>query len=434
MNATTRPAPARAAERAPRRRLAFVSTVFLLPADAGGKIRSGNVLRGMKGGAFEITLLMPATPEQQQRWAAELQAMCDHFVAWPAAKARPRWARAVDLMHPLPANVANDADVAARSCVARVLDEGGFDVVVFDFVHAAVLMPPRPRAATVCFTHNVEAEIFERHAATAAGPLMRRVWRTQAAKMRRFEGEALRRFDSVIAVSERDARQFEQAYAVAHPQVIPTGVDLDFFAWRADHEGADAQALTPPRVVFTGSMDWAANVDGVRFFVAEVWPLVLAGRPDARFVVVGRHPPATLVREAAPWPSVSFTGFVDDVRDHVRGAQAFVIPLRVGGGTRIKAFEAMAMGCPVVATAIGIEGLGVLPGEHYLLADSAAELAAAVLRLIDEAALRRSLASAARALVESRFGHRVAARVFEQICLLAGTATRVPQQVSAQGA
>lgn len=409
--------PDRPAER--KRRLAFISTVFLLPADAGGKIRTGNILRGMLGGAFEITLVMPATPEQLAQWGDELKALCNHLVTWPAPKALPRWTRAADLMRTTPANVANDATAAARRCVARLLDQTEFDVVVYDFVHAAVLRPAytQSRARSVCFTHNVEAEIFERHAKTASGPLMRRVWASQAVKMRRFEGEALRGFDSVIAVSERDGQQFSTGYGVNNPQVIPTGVDLDFFSWQAPPAPTAEQ---PPGVVFTGSMDWAANVDGVRFFLAEVWPLVRAREPAARFTVVGRHPPAALLREAEGQPGVTFTGFVDDVRPHVRGAQVFVIPLRVGGGTRIKAFEAMAMGCPVVSTGVGIEGLGVTPGEHYLLADSAAEQAAAVLRLFDEAPLRAQLSQAAREQVEQRYGHRVAAQAFEQICLRAG--------------
>ncbi len=149
-----------------QRRLAFISTVFLLPADAGGKIRTGNILRGMKGGAFEITLVMPATPEQQAQWGDELKTLCDHLVTWPAPKALPRWTRAVDLMRTTPANVANDATAPARSTVARLLDQTEYDVVVYDFVHAAVLRPvhTQSRARSVCFTHNVEAEIFERHA------------------------------------------------------------------------------------------------------------------------------------------------------------------------------------------------------------------------------------------------------------------------------
>ena len=405
----------------PRLKLAFISTIFLLPADAGGKIRTGNILRGLQGGAFEITLLMPATPEQQAHWADALKGLCDHFVPWPAAQALPRWTRAAELLDTRPANVAHDDSRAARACVQRVLDETAFDVVVYDFVHAAVLRPARTRASrgarVLCFTHNVEAEILERHAQKAEGALMRRVWASQAAKMRRFEAAALRAFDGVIAVSERDGREFRKAYGIADPQVIPTGVDLDFFSWQPPAVPGAPGAGDPPTAVFTASMDSAANIDGVRFFIQDVWPLVLAHQADARFVVIGRNPPAALLREAEGVAGVRFTGYVDDVRDHVRPAQVFVMPLRVGGGTRLKAFEGMAMGCPVASTAIAIEGLDVTPGEHYLLADTAAELAKAVLNLFLDAGLRLRLSKAARHRVESQFGHRVAAAAFERICL-----------------
>jgi glycosyltransferase involved in cell wall biosynthesis len=234
--------------------------------------------------------------------------------------------------------------------------------------------------------------------------------------MEHYEREALRSFDSVIAVSERDAKQFRERYGLASVATIPTGVDLDFFAW---NEPPPVDAANPPTVVFTGSMDWEANVDGVRFFLGEVWPRIQAQVPEARFVVVGRNPPPALVEQARAQRGVDFTGFVDDVRPYARAAHAFVIPLRVGGGTRIKAFEAMAMGCPVVSTAIGIEGLDVTDGEHFLQRDSAQQQADAVVELLRNAELRRKLSQQARQRVEAKFGHRVAAEVFEQACLAA---------------
>lgn len=405
-----------------RRRLAFISTLFLLPADAGGKIRTGQILRGMHGGAFEVTLLMPATAAQQAQWRDSIEGLCDRFIALPPARELPRWTRVTELLGPLPANVAHDASAAWRTGVARALGETDYDVVVYDFVHAAVLRPARDAAGRagvrapreVCFTHNVEAEIFERHARTATGWLLKRLWAAQAAKMRRFEGAALRSFDAVIAVSDRDAREFETGYGVPRPLTIPTGVDLDFYHWQAP---AGPDAAHPPTAVFTASMDSAANIDAIRFFIGEVWPRVLQRRADARLQIVGRSPPAALVRLGEASRGVSFTGFVDDVRGYVQGAQAFVMPLRVGGGTRLKAFEAMAMGCPVVSTAIGIEGLDVRPDEHFLLCDTAAAQAAAVLALFEDGAQRLRLSKAARALVEQRFGHRVAAACFEDICL-----------------
>jgi glycosyltransferase involved in cell wall biosynthesis len=395
-------------------RLAFVSPVFLFPNDAGGKIRTTNVLRGLKGGAFDVTLISPARPDQRDAWAAALAEASDRFVAWEPPTARPRWTRAFDLLGKLPVNVAADRSAPALARVRETLATRDFDLVVFDFVHAAVLRPTPLDAATVCFTHNVEAEIFARHAQQAGQALMRRVWASQHRKMLDYEREALRGFTSVIAVSERDADWFRTHYGLKRVAAIPTGVDLDFFAW---HEPPDPTPEAPPTVVFTGSMDWAANVDGVRFFLDEVWPRVQSAVSAARFVIVGRNPPASLVEHARAMRGVSFTGFVDDVRPYGHAAQAFVIPLRVGGGTRIKAFEAMAMGCPVVSTSIGIEGLDVADAEHYLRRDSAADQADAVVALLQDGALRRGLSRRARQCVEHRFGHQVAAWAFEQICL-----------------
>lgn len=390
-------------------KIAFISPVFLFPADAGGKIRTGNILRGLKeSGRFDITLLSPASAEQQHAWQGELDRLCHRFLRWAPAAPRPRWQRAPDLLSALPINVASDRTPAAQAAVAAALAAERFDVVVFDFVHAAVLRPDGLRGATVCFTHNVEAEIFERHAKTADSAALRWLWRSQAAKMRRFEREALARFTRVVTVSERDARMFEKHDGLQTARAIPTGVDLDFFSWQAPAGGA-------PVVVFTGSMDWEANVDGIRFYIEEVWPRVRAQVPNAQLRVVGKNPPASLVQRQVP--GATFTGFVDDVRDHVRDAQAFVIPLRVGGGTRIKAFEAMAMGLPVVSTTIGIEGLDVDHGTHFLRADGAEALADATLRLLADDALRLKLSRAARSLVEDRFGHRVAADVFGAILL-----------------
>lgn len=399
-----------------RPRLAFVSPVFLFPNDAGGKIRSTNILRGLKGGRFDVTLLSPATPEQVRRWASELHSVCDEFVPWQPAPSRPRWTRAMDLLSALPVNVAADRTGPALRAVRQLAARSDVDLVVFDFVHSAVLLPGapvQPDTPSVCFTHNVEAEIFARHAKQAPDRLRRWLWSSQHRKMARFESQALRRFHRVIAVSERDARFFGQSYGICDAEAIPTGVDLDFFAWQLP---APVSQTQPPTVVFTGSMDWAANIDGVQFFLREVWPLVLAGEPRARFVVVGRNPPTALVALAKQTRQVEFTGFVDDVRPYAHAGQAFVIPLLVGGGTRIKAFEAMAMGCPVVSTAIGIEGLEAVAGEHYLERDDPSGIANALLDLFRDAALRERLSRSARALVEDRFGHRVAAQVFEDIC------------------
>ena len=396
-----------------RPRLAFFSPLFLFPNDAGGKIRTTNILRGMKGGAFQLRLLSPASAEQQQSWGDEINTVCDEFVPWSPNWPRPKALRAFDLMGDLPVNVAADVSPAASRAVQSELKRGDVDLMVFDFVHASVYRPSRLPVKSVCFTHNVEAEIFQRHAATARGRLRRWLWSSQHDKMRRFEGRALREFDQVIAVSERDAGKFFSEYGLQRVSAIPTGVDLDFFDYAAPLAVAAGQ---PPAVVFVGSMDSAANIGGVDFFLREVWPQVLAEEPRAIFRVVGRNPTAALQATGRRVGNVEFTGSVPDVRPFVRAAQVAVIPLLVGGGTRIKAFESMAMGCPVVSTTLGVEGLSLEPGQHYQQADDAQAMAAGVLRLLRDGDAREQVARRARSFVEARFGHRVAAQVFEQIC------------------
>lgn len=397
--------------------LLFVSPQFLFPMDAGGKIRSANILKHLKGGAFATRLLMPATPDESARFGDDITMLADEVALWRPGARNLYWKarRAAGFLAATPISAFADADAAARAAVAAALDRKP-DLVVFDYVQSLAMAPARTGVPHLFFAHNVEAEILERHAAVATG-LMKAVWAREAAKMRRFEEGACASADAVIAVSSRDAEAFRAAFGARVAFDIPTGVDARFFHFAPAEDDA-------PRIVFTGSMDWKANQDGLQWFMEEVWPLIAARRPDASFTIVGKNPPRAMAEAAAArglaW---RFTGFVDDIRDHARGL-AYVIPLRVGGGTRIKAFEAMAMGTPVVSTRLGVEGLPVRSGEHFLEAETPPAFADAVLALLADAALRRRLAVSARRLVEERFSHEAAARVFERHCLAVLSAAR----------
>jgi glycosyltransferase involved in cell wall biosynthesis len=404
-----------------RPRLLFVSPRFLFPMDQGGKIRTGNILRGLKDGAFEVSLASPAPPDVK-RFQVDLDAACDRFVSWPE-RAPTRIRRVLALASAVPVAVATDRSKEGSVCVGRAL-MGKPDVVVVDFPHAGVLVQDRPDVASVMFTHNVEAEIFERHAARAKG-LWRLVWADQSRKMIRFEGDMLRRFDTVIAVSKRDADALSKRYGLARVEEIDTGVDLDFFTSASPDLAADPGA-DGGTIVFTATMSWPANVEGIHFLLDEVWPTLIAARPRINAVIIGRNPPASLsdkIRERGL--NVKLTGFVDDIRPYVAQSHVYVIPLWVGSGTRIKAFEAMAMGRPVISTSLGIEGLDVTDGEHFLRADSAEAFSHGILSLLDDAPFRHRIAGAARRLMEDRFSWKNVAAQFEGICLRALERRRV---------
>jgi glycosyltransferase involved in cell wall biosynthesis len=230
--------------------------------------------------------------------------------------------------------------------------------------------------------------------------------------MLRFEGEAVRRFERILAVSDADRETLLRLYGPLPPvDVVPTGVDTTYFAPLDGDE-------RPGRLAFTGSMDWLPNEDAMLWFAREILPRVRRHEPSASLAIVGRMPTAA-VRRLGAEAGIEVTGRVEDVRPHVAAAPVYVVPLRVGGGTRLKIFEAMAMGKAIVSTTIGAEGLPVRAGEHLLIADTPAEFADAVLRLLRDGRERRRLGSAARSLVVERYDWSAAARVLEASLLRA---------------
>jgi glycosyltransferase involved in cell wall biosynthesis len=237
--------------------------------------------------------------------------------------------------------------------------------------------------------------------------------------MRRFEASACARADLTVAVSEADRALLAADAPTARIRAVSTGVDTAFFV---PNDAAERDG----RLVFTGSMDWYPNEDAVLHFIDEMLPLIRREAPGVSLAIVGRRPTERLTA-AARRAGVEVTGTVDDVRPHVATAAVCVVPLRVGGGTRLKIFEALAMGKAVVSTSVGAEGLPLSPGEHYLRADDPAAFAREVVRLLRDAALRRRLGAAGRALVEARHSWTEVGRQFER--LLEEAMTRQPQEI-----
>ena len=228
-------------------------------------------------------------------------------------------------------------------------------------------------------------------------------------KMRSFEARAGRHFARVIAVSSQDRDYFQQNYGWKHVDVIDTAVDVDYFQRDNDVEEI------PDRIVFVGSMDWLPNQDGIRYFVENAWPIIRKARPQATFQVVGRNPTPSVLN-LNDVPGVEVIGTVPDIRPYLDQASLVVVPLLVGGGTRLKIFEAMAMKKPVVSTPLGAEGLDVEPDNHLVLASLTDEFAREVVALLCDRPRRDRLAESAQKVVIDRYSAKQVANQFDGIC------------------
>lgn len=303
----------------------------------------------------------------------------------------------------------------ARYCQPRVaerlrqhLREESYDLIVCDFLLTAAVIPGDFQCPIVLFTHNIEARIWERQVRVARNLVWKAVCYREYRALERMERHYIQRAECVLAVSESDREFFAGFADPGKIHVIPTGVDVEYFRPAPDRE-------EPNSLVFTGSMDWLPNEDGIIWFVEQVLPRVRQQFPDVVLWVVGRRASPKLQEIGARERGVHVTGTVDDIRPYVARGSVYVVPLLVGGGTRIKIFEAMAMGQAVVSTTIGAEGLPVTPGENILLADQPGQFADSVVRLLGNRAERNRLGSAARRLVETKYSWRSVAGVLGDV-------------------
>lgn len=376
-------------------RLLWIKTELLHPVDKGGRIRSYQMLRSLAQ-RHHVTYLClddgqaaADALERAHEYAHEVVTV--PFAPPPKGTAGYLRALLLNLFSPLPYAIGRYQSAELRAQIARLA--GSSDLVVCDFLMSSVNVPEALPAPTVLFQHNVEAQLWERHATVPQNMLRRAYMQLQWHRMQRYEEAQCRRFDHVVGVSALDAALMRRQYGVSTVSHVETGVDFEFFSAQAPRDGA-GQGL-----VFVGSMDWMPNDDGIRWFAGEVFPEVRRRTAGVRLVVVGRAPSPGLRELAARDPAIEITGTVADVRPYLRRAALSVVPLRVGGGTRLKIYEAMATGVPVVSTAIGAEGLPLRSGEHLLIADSAADQVSAICGLLDDPARASALAANALAFV-----------------------------------
>jgi len=393
----------------------FLSAWYPVPADNGSKLRILNLIRSLSQ-RHNVTLITAVPPE----WCdgpgspapPELSGLCERVegVPWqphPAGGAR----RLISFLVPLPEWVLVQAFPAMGRAIAREVRSGRYDLIVASEVGTAVYA--RQFGGVPALLDDLELGAYCPSPGASSPGLRRLPLRREMYwwKLRRAMPRLLRHFGACTVVSSVE-RQLVEAVAPGYgpvaPQVIPNCVDVQGYR-------SVRVAPAPGTLVFSGSLTFPANYEAVSWFLREVYPLVCRQRPDVHLRITGKHGKLLLPIDRAD-PRIVLTGFVQDVRPLIAGSWASIVPLRTGGGTRLKIVEAMALGTPVVSTSKGIEGLDIVPGEHALVADEPSVFAEHVLRLLADPELRARLAANGRRLVQDKYDWGQVGARFVDLC------------------
>jgi polysaccharide biosynthesis protein PslH len=374
------------------------------PAVDGGTIGIFHITRALARRGHRVTFATFARPDAD---AGELADLADvHALAHDTSTRAG--GLLLNLFSGLPYTISKYQAPAMHALLAGLCDERRFDVVHVDHIHMApygAALSEFLQLPWVLREHNFETTIYERFGASLKLPLARAYMGMQSRRLRRFEAAQLDRADVCAAITDEDAARIREVSHV-DVRVIPAGVDVERITV-TDRERADRA-----HVVILGSLAWEPNADGVRWFVQEVWPRVTAREPDAVLTIAGAQPPAWL--RALASPALRAPGFVEDIDALLASATLTAVPLRVGGGMRVKLLEYFARGEAVVSTTIGAEGNAARHGQELLLADEPAAFADAVLDLIADRDRRGRLGDSARQLVETRYSWDAIGAAFEE--------------------
>ncbi|MBK5294697.1 MAG: glycosyltransferase [Acidobacteriia bacterium] len=390
-------------------KILWVNSGFLHPTTKGGHIRTLEMLKELhrRHEIHYVAFADSAYPEGVERSGE----YCTRAYPVPnriPLRGSPAFAGQMiaNLLSSMPLPVSRYQSAAMADSIRRLRNQERFDAIVCDFLFPSANFDSLENC--VLFEHNLETAIWERQAGTATNPFLRAYFGLQARRMFVYEREVCRKVAQVIAVSPADAEKMRKRFDIQHVTDVPTGVDVEHFS------PPDAIERSSD-LVFIGSMDWMPNIDGVCYFVEEIFPIMLAQRPSCTLAIVGRRPAPKVKLLAERNPNIRVTGTVPDIRPHLWGSLVSIVPLRIGSGTRLKIYESMAANVAVVSTSIGSEGLEIHPPEDIRIADDPRQFARQCLELLEDAETRGRVAEAGRRLVSSRFSWAQVTRRMEDL-------------------
>jgi polysaccharide biosynthesis protein PslH len=384
-------------------RILFVSTNLPVPPNNGQAIRSLSIIRALASSGHELTFVSFATRSFHESfhplssYCREIQVVEQELMN--LSKDSDYFRRIGCMLSLEPYSVERFRSEPMRARIQTQLRATPFALIVCDSLYALVNVP-ETNIPIALNCHNVEHVIFKRYSRIERNFLKKYYARAEAHLMRAAERSSCHRA-AVAMVCSKDDRDILHQLRVDLPIfVVPNAVDTDSFRPDRNHNCSNTETL-----LFQGSMDWFPNRDAVEFFARAILPLVRAECPDVKFIVAGRNPPPGFVTKLSADNGIEFTGTVPDMLPYLHAATVVVVPLRLGGGTRIKILEAGATGKPIVSTSVGAEGLELEAEKQIILADDPSEFASSVVTLLRDPARRDAIARSARAVIVERYGH-----------------------------
>jgi glycosyltransferase involved in cell wall biosynthesis len=284
--------------------------------------------------------------------------------------------------------------------INNLLNSMEYDLIHADTIGMYPYSLPLKNRNIILNHHNIESNMMSRRHENEKNIFKREYFRKEAVKLRKYERYACSNCAKNFVVSDLDALRLKNIVGDIDITVVPNGVDTEYFKTKEPLGKKDGG------LIFAGPMDWYPNREAIFYFLSEIWPKLREDDPERKITIVGKNPPKELII-ATRNSRISAPGFVDDIRPYIDSASIYICPIKNGGGTRLKILDALAMGKPLVATKLAVEGLHLTEEEHYLLAETGSEFVSQVKRLEEDEELRKRLALAGRQLVEKRYSWEI---------------------------
>ncbi len=410
-------------------RILYLSQLLPYPTDAGPKVRIYHVLQYLKTAGHDVTLVAFRRKTDKSLAIDKVREYCVDIqtVLMNRSRAQDAWQLAKSLPSTKPFLIGRDSVTAMHGIVRDLLKQRDFDAIHADQLWMAqyalaTKKQDNQKITTVLDQHNAVHLIPQRLMKSTSNPVIRAILSLEARKMARYEAITCEEFDQVVWVTkeDREAVKIHQMNGkirsnhrhnennISSQSIIPICVDTR-------DKGFINRKPQARRVTFIGGLHWPPNADGVRWFAREIWPQIHREAPEAIFTIIGKDPPSIVTDQLSRNMNIEVTGYVTDLNPYLEETAAFIVPLRAGGGMRVKILDAWSWGLPVVSTQIGAEGIDFEDGQNILIVDRIEPFAKAVLETLRRPSVGMKLGKAGRETVESLYDWRNRYRAWDTV-------------------